>query len=235
MKKLALAVALFASLMASPARAQPVEVALLLAVDTSGSVDDERYNLQREGIARVLESNEFANVLRSQGSIAIAVLHWASTNNRLALPWTFVDLGNRLAVARAIRATKQITYGDTCVTKMFQSASAAFALAPASNRQILDVSGDGAENCFTEIKEGRRTFWGDSVADPAEALLALVNSGVIVNGLPIDEAAQYDAETDVIGWYEKHVQGGENSFVEPAEGYGDFSRAMLRKMVREIS
>jgi hypothetical protein len=36
------------------------DVALVLTIDVSGSVDDDRFKLQREGIAAVLESDDFS-------------------------------------------------------------------------------------------------------------------------------------------------------------------------------
>ncbi|HWZ69089.1 MAG TPA: DUF1194 domain-containing protein, partial [Stellaceae bacterium] len=38
-------------------------MALVLAVDVSGSVDDHRFKLQREGIAAALESEEVATAV----------------------------------------------------------------------------------------------------------------------------------------------------------------------------
>ena len=48
---------------AAPHRA---DVALVLAIDVSGSVDDHRFKLQREGVAAALESEEVAAAILAE-------------------------------------------------------------------------------------------------------------------------------------------------------------------------
>ena len=87
------------------------------------------------------------------------------------------------------------------------------------DRLVLDVSGDGKDNCNTEPRVD------DVKAD-------LVASRVTINGLPIlegDEAATLEQ------WYGDHVIGGEGAFLIPAKNYGDFPRALRQKFVAEIA
>ena len=84
---------------------------------------------------------------------------------------------------------------------------------------MVDVSGDGQENCNPPETV-------DRVRDE------LAGAGVTVNGLPIlegDEAATLEA------WYRDHLIGGPNAFLVPAESFDDFDRAIRRKFVTEIS
>jgi len=55
-----------------------VAVQLVLAVDVSGSVSQDRFELQREGYAAAFRSPEVLQAIRSTatGSIAVAVLQW---------------------------------------------------------------------------------------------------------------------------------------------------------------
>src|SRR5262249_830552 len=65
------------------------DMALVLAVDVSGSVDDNRFKLQREGIAAALESDQVAAAVSNgvNQTIEIAVVEWAE-EQRLVIPWT---------------------------------------------------------------------------------------------------------------------------------------------------
>jgi hypothetical protein len=65
------------------------DVALVLTVDVSGSIDDNHFRLQREGIAAALESEEVAAALSNglNQTIEIAVVEWAE-EQRLLVPWT---------------------------------------------------------------------------------------------------------------------------------------------------
>jgi hypothetical protein len=84
----ALAVAL-AMPRGAPAGSERADVALVLAIDVSGSVDDSRFKLQREGIAAALESDEVAAAVMGgiNQIIEIAVVEWAE-EQRLLVPWT---------------------------------------------------------------------------------------------------------------------------------------------------
>jgi hypothetical protein len=66
-------------------------VALVLAVDVSGSVDDDRFKLQREGIAAAPESDDFVAVLAGgyNQTIEIAVVEWAE-EQIVVVPWTII-------------------------------------------------------------------------------------------------------------------------------------------------
>src|SRR5262245_51854568 len=77
------------------------DVALVLAVDVSGSVDDNRFKLQREGIAAALESEELATAVSAgvNRTIEVAVIEWAE-EQRLIVPWTVLrERGDLTALA----------------------------------------------------------------------------------------------------------------------------------------
>jgi hypothetical protein len=63
------------------------DMALVLAVDVSGSVDDDRFKLQREGIAATLESHDFSAALAGgvNQTIEIAMIEWVE-EQRVVLP-----------------------------------------------------------------------------------------------------------------------------------------------------
>lgn len=104
---------------------------------------------------------------------------------------------------------------------------------------VLDVSGDGRDNCNSE--------------EPIEQVRdELVKYGVTVNGLPILAGEGPEVVTPGAAptqsylpakqkidpleqWYRDSVKGGPGSFVLPANGYGDFGRAIRQKFVLEVS
>jgi hypothetical protein len=81
------------------------DLALVLALDVSGSVDDTRFKLQREDIAAALESEELAAAV-SMGvnrTIEVAIIEWAE-EQRLVVPWTVLRRrGDLAALASRIR------------------------------------------------------------------------------------------------------------------------------------
>jgi len=77
---------------ARPAQAgNEVDVALVLAVDISNSMDPEEQELQRQGFVEAFRSPLVHNAIGSGmlGRISVAYLEWAgSTIQYLAVPWT---------------------------------------------------------------------------------------------------------------------------------------------------
>jgi hypothetical protein len=59
----------------------------------------------------------------------------------------------------------------------------------------------------------------------------VVARGIRINGLPIVTPA----EPDLADWYRANVVGGAGAFLETANGFEDFARAMRRKFQLEIA
>ena len=238
--------AVFAAAFAVPrnlafAQDAPVDTALIVSVDVSNSVDSDRYKLQMEGIAKALEDPGVIDAITGgpNGGILFAMVTWADRPT-LALPW--VRIANKQdAMALAQRVRKLPLQGGefTCMTRMLRSANDKIVpqIPAKALRVVIDVSGDGPDNCNPD--------------EPIEKVRdELVANGVTINGLPILEGANAggsgvapagaavaapQGSAGLEDWYKAHVQGGTGSFVLPANGYGDFARAIRQKFVIEIS
>jgi hypothetical protein len=208
-----------------PVRAQTemVDTALVLAVDVSQSVNEERFALQMDGIAKAFEDPEVQRSILSgpHRAIFVTLVEW-SDKAMVAVPWTLVaSPEDAKAFAETLRKTPRHGAEFTCMSRALQLIGdkvLPFLPMPA-NRTVIDVSSDGHDNCNV-------TPSVDMLRDE------LVAAGVTINGLPIldgEEAATLEA------WYKAHVIGGASAFTVPAHGYGDFERAMRRKFVTEIS
>lgn len=243
---LGLAVLAAASMWQAAADEPQVDTALIVSVDVSNSVDNDRYKLQMEGIAKALEDPGVIDAIISgpNGGILFAMVTWADRPT-LSLPWMKIaSKEDALAVAARVRKLPLAGGEFTCMTKMLRSANDKIVpqIPAKALRIVIDVSGDGPDNCNADEAI-------ETVRDE------LVTNGVTINGLPIlqganaggaggavvpsesdKEAAQ--ALADPIGleeWFKTHVKGGTGSFVLPANGYGDFARAIRQKFVIEIS
>jgi hypothetical protein len=222
LRRLASAALLFAATAAAHA-AERVDTALVLTVDVSGTVDTGRYGLQMEGIARALEDKEVQTALLSgpRGAVMLALVEWSS-RARLSLPWTLIaSADDARAFARRVRAAPRADDQFTCLSAALEYVHSKVLprLPVPADRTVIDVSGDGHDNCNPEVPS-------DAVRD------ALVGEGATINGLPILEGDEADT---LEGWYRDHVIGGPAAFLLPAHGFRDFERAMRQKFVTEIS
>lgn len=244
-------VALVFGFMSHPASAldlPPADVALVMSIDVSASVDDERYRLQMDGIAQAFEDPGVIDTITSgaSGRILVAVVAWAD-RAELAIPWTpIASKADAVALADRVRRLKRYGGEFTCLARMLAAIDETVLDAQPlrASRVVVDVSGDGVDNCSPD-------------AVTREKRDNLIKRGVTINGLPIIEhpgvivgAGAYRAPGEALaylrelesheqltldGWYRETVMGGEFSFILPANGYTDFARAMRQKFVTEIS
>ena len=202
---------------------QEVDTALIVSVDVSNSVDDGRYKLQMEGIAKALEDPEVLKAILNgpQGGILFSMVTWAD-KPKFSLPWERISSKeDALAVAAKVRGLPRQTGEFTCVSGMLRSISDKVVpqIPAKALRTVVDVSGDGKENCNPD-------------EPPALVRDELAAAGVTVNGLPILEG---DEGSTLEDWYRENVMGGPGAFVLPAHGFGDFGRAIRQKFMIEIS
>lgn len=231
----------------STARAEPPPaVALVVAVDVSQSVDDGRFTLQMEGIAAALEDpGVIAAMTGRPGGTLFAMVTWADQAG-LALGWQRIGTrADALAAAARVRATPRQSGEFTCLGQMFRTVAASVipAMPLPAERIVVDVSGDGIDNCTDP----------DTLEAEQQALLG---TGATINGLPILVPGENDVvgagayrapgyglratplpqeRTDLAQWYRAHVVGGPGAFLLAAAGYGDFAKAIRRKFVIEVS
>jgi hypothetical protein len=221
-----------------------VDTALIVAVDVSNSVDENRYRLQMEGIAQALEDPGVIQAIMggAKRGILFSMITWADLP-KVSLAWMRITSAEE-AKAAAVRVRTLPRQGGefTCMTRMMRFVSDKIApqIPARAVKVVLDISGDGRDNCNDEQPI-------DEVRDE------LVKYGVTVNGLPILEGAEGDAGAASPGvatqsylpeeqatagledWFREHVKGGPGSFVLPANGYADFGRAIRQKFVLEVS
>ena len=197
------------------------DVALVLAINVSGSVDDNRFKLQREGIAAALESEEVAAAIAAgvNQTIEIAVVEWAE-EQRLLVPCTILRGRDDLStLATRLRgASRSWVHTKTDPGGAIAAAADLFAEQPLVGlRQMIDVSGDGRQNT-------------GEVAT-ADARDAAVSDGITVNGLPIAS----EREPGIEDWYQSNVIGGPGAFLVAADGYDAFAAAFRQKLTLEIA
>jgi Protein of unknown function (DUF1194) len=202
------------------AAARDVDLALVLAVDVSGSVNGERYDLQRRGYAKAIVSPEVLQAIAAgqNHAILITLVEWSGAGHQQqTIGWTLIDgpaaaaaFGS--AVAEAPRAFSDWTSISGAID---YSAALLAALSTHATRKVIDVSGDGVNNNGRDVADAR-----------AEALRA----GITINGLPI----LWDYP-ELDSYYREKVIGGPGAFAAVAHDFADFNDALLGKLVKEIA
>ncbi len=211
------------SLIAPAVEAAECRLALVLAMDVSSSVDAREDVLQRGGMVAALTSPEVrAAFFATDQPVALAVYEWSGRyNQEVLLNWTLIDRPSVLLHAAEVIAQSKRSHNDfpTAMGYALGYGAGMLERAPDCLYKTLDMAGDGQNN------EG---------FSPAQAYAAFPFDGVTVNGLVVN-GADYEAETGLIAFYKGQVIRGAGAFVEIAQGFEDYERAMRRKLERELT
>ena len=198
-----------------------VDLQLVLAVDASGSVNETRFELQKQGYAAAFRSSRVLQAIRAgrERAIVVTVMQWTGPTMQVqAVPWMLLnDPASLETFAAAIEnAPRELFSGGTSISGAIDHAMRLLPSAPyKGTKRVIDVSGDGSNNRGRPVTDAR---------DDA------VRAGVIINGLPILALEPY-----LDRYYHQHVIGGPGAFMIPAETYEAFGNAVLRKLVLEIA
>lgn len=197
-----------------------VDLALVLGIDCSYSVDDSEFELQTRGTAEALMSPQVLSAIAEGENrrIAVTVVQWSSNGSQAVVaPWSVIaGKGDAAELAAMITAgprrsnekmTSISSFIDFGIRSITQSG-------PPALRSAIDVASDGLNNNGGPVERAR---------DRAVA------AGIAVNGLAILDGTWWLAD-----YFRDHVIGGPGSFVLTVESYDTFAEAIRRKLEREI-
>lgn len=194
------------------------DVALLLTVDVSGSIDRGEYRLQVEGMAAALDDPEVAEALLL-GQAALGVVQWSGAGKQaVSMPWRRMLSPAEVAdfARRARELPRAYTGSDTAVGEAIAFAVDQFAAVPDCRRKVIDISGDGPQNAGAPLGPARG---------------AAAAAGVEINAIAIEDPGRSIPITE---FYRRYVVT-RNGFVVTARGLTDYPRAIREKVLREVA
>lgn len=201
---------------------EDVDMALVLVMDVSDSVDEDEFTLQRIGTASAFVDPEIVNAISrgSLGKIAVSVIEFAN-EAVLVVPWTMIsDSKSARLFSSMMTSTSrnhEIGTGTSISSGLALADNLIITMPYRATRRVIDVSGDGTNNT-------------DAVGTNIEATTELAKSlHVVINGLTIGD------DFGLEEFYLENVITGPGAFKLHSDSYKDFTKAMRRKLIREIS
>jgi Protein of unknown function (DUF1194) len=223
-------VACLAAAIAAAPRAEAageVDLALVLAVDVSRSMDPDEQELQRQGFVEAFRSPLVHEAIRDGmlGRITVTYMEWSGERDQaVVVPWTVIEgpeaaleFAERLARAPIGRIFQTSISGaiDFSVGLLGQTGEDAV-------RQVIDISGDGPNSSGRTVTLARD---------------AAVARGITINGLPImlKRPTGFGDMEHLDLYYRDCVIGGTGSFLVPVRERRHFADAIKTKIIREIA
>ncbi len=203
------------------AQSEPVDLELVLAVDTSASVDAKEYRLQMEGLVQAFRDPEIIAAIRTTGArgIAATVVHWSSAHQQKQIvPWTRIyNETSAYSFSAAISRHPQRDYADsTGIGGVMEYGERLIRRNQfEGRRKSIDVSADGVNN---------------SGAQPEFVRDKVVAEGITINGLAILSDNPF-----LFKYFDEVVIGGPSAFVLTVASYNDIIEGTRNKLLREIS
>lgn len=197
--------------------ARACEVALAFAIDVSGSISDEDYRVQMSGLAEGLRDPMVSHTL-ARGDSAVMVLLWSGQGEQLvAIDWRHMTSEAHVAAFATEVESLPRPFGRsaTALGEALGAVAAAMTVAPACDRMVVDISGDGRSN------EGIL---------PRHQQDALELMNVTVNAIVVDAEGG-----DIHTYYETEIIQGPDAFSVVVTDSSDYASQMRRKLYRELA
>ncbi|MGB5864979.1 MAG: DUF1194 domain-containing protein [Sulfitobacter sp.] len=200
-----------------PGQLLACDLALVLAVDVSGSVDSREYRTQMDGLAAGLRDGQVVDALVDQRA-KVTLIQWSgSSRQRQTLEWRqMAQAGDVYAMAQAIEEDPRVWRNfSTAIGEAIGLSLEVLTQVPECRRMVIDVSGDGVSN------EG---------VLPEAHRAALRVRDITVNALAIETD-----DEDLTAWFFENLIHGEGAFVITAGGFEDYPDKIRRKLQRETT
>lgn len=195
-------------------------IELVLALDSSASMNREEFALQLKGIAVAFKDPAVLQAVEDLAplGVAVAVTQWGGPGeSRIVLPFAQITTANE-AKAFGFLVSLGTRHFSATTTSIATAIEDSLALLDGNGfdgqRRVIDISGDGQDNSGLNLEATRGM---------AKA------SGVTVNGLAIESE-----QSELFEYYEQHVITGADSFAVRAADFDDYARAIREKLLREL-
>jgi hypothetical protein len=212
--------------------AEPVDLQLVLAADVSRSINDDRFQIQRQGYAAAIADPRVVRAMTSGalGRVALTFFEWSGNGaQRTIVDWTAIqDQETAEVFAHSLLGVPRPFAGPTAIGEAIRFAMAELERCPHPARQrVIDVSGDGTNNSGSAVEIQR---------DLAVAAGVTINGLAILSAEPSPFNPQHTHPPGGLDeYYRRSVTGGPGAFVLSVLGFETFGFALVNKLSREVA
>jgi hypothetical protein len=211
---------------------EPVDLLLVLASDVSRSVDQPKFQLQRDGYTAALNDPRVIEAIQSgtHRRIALCFVEWSGAGaQKVVVDWTLIDGAEAARKFSDALVEAPRSFADrTSISGAIDFSMEQFGRAPfESKRRTIDVSGDGTHNSGRGLLAAREDALAQGVT---------INGLVILSERPLPWNPEHtNPPGGLAKYYQDNVIGGPGAFVMVAEGFQSFGQAIISKLIAEIA
>lgn len=212
--------------------AEVVDLLLVFAADVSRSIDQQKFQLQRDGYAAAITNPRVLDAIRSgpHHRIAVCFVEWSGIGaQKVVIGWTAItDSASAQQFASQLVEAPRSFADRTSISGGIEFAMAQLDSAPfEASRRTIDVSGDGTNNAGRDVPLAR---------DEAVAKGVTINGLVILSERPLSWNAEHTNPPGGLDkYYQDNVVGGPGAFVMVAQNFNSFGQAIINKMIAEVA
>jgi len=212
--------------------AEAVDLLLVLAADVSRSVDQPKFQLQRDGYAAAINDPRVMNAIMSGATrrIAVCFVEWSGAGaQKVVVDWTLIDGPDAARKFSDALVEAPRSFADrTSISGAIDFSMDMLARAPfKAPRRTVDISGDGTHNSGRGLLAAR---------EDALATGLTINGLVILSEHPLPWNPEHtNPPGGLAKYFQDNVIGGPGAFVVVAENFQSFGQALISKLVAEIA
>ncbi len=206
--------------------AKPVDIAIVVSLDRSESIDAEDARAQIDGLVFTLRHSRFRDTVAVgwYGSIALSVVTWSSFGrHEVILSWTRIAGADDADAAATIL---ELDYARQGVARHGTQTDVAFAI-EVGMKQLDALPWKASKSVINVVADGISNIGRLAMVDRNTALARgfTVNGLIMARGKAIEVLSRY---------FQRQVIGGPAAFLQVSVSNDEFANAMLRKILLEM-
>jgi len=206
--------------------AKSVDIAIVVSLDRSESIDMEDARAQIDGLVFTLRHSRFRDAVGAGwfGRIALSVVTWSSFGRHdVILPWMQIAGAKDASVAATNLA---LDHARQRIARHGTQTDVAFAIEVGMN-QLDTLPWEASKSVINVVADGISNIGHLAWVDRDIALAR----GITVNGLIMARGSAIEV---ISRYFRREVIGGPTSFIQVSTSKEDFADAMLRKILLEM-
>jgi hypothetical protein len=220
-----------------------VDTMIVISVDVSGSISNDEYLVQKEGVLAAFQDESIKNLLTqcvAQG-IGVTYVEWSGTKsgepliNQL-IDWTHIKSPSDMDLfAQKISGTQRSSSGETDIVAALNFAHTLLLKAPfTSENKIVSLSTDGRQgfsvpgiDINTFVQQTRDTLKAEDIY--INAIAIDVQESTFGGQAPFPMGGESNRPTSSLKKYlEQNVITGPRAFVTPVSNFESYSEAFSK-------